>query len=39
MPLLMKGHAEEMGLGFDGAATCEPLAELARGKNIGTLCD
>lgn len=37
VPLLMKQHAEDTGLDFDKAAMYEPLVELARGKNIGTL--
>ena len=37
VPLPMKGHAEETGLDSDQAAMCEPLNELAQGKNIGTL--
>ncbi len=37
VPLLMIQHAEETGLEFNGHAMYEPLIELARGKNIGTL--
>ena len=37
VPLLMRQHAEETGLEFDEEAMYEPLVELARGKNIGTL--
>ena len=35
--MLIKQHTEETGLDFDEAAMYEPLVELARGKNIGTL--
>ncbi len=37
VPLLMRQHAEETGLEVDEGAMYEPLVELARGKNIGTL--
>ena len=35
--LLIKQHTEETELDFDEEAMYEPLVELARGKNIGTL--
>ena len=37
VPLLMRQHAEETGIEFNEQAMYEPLVELARGRNIGTL--